>query len=721
MNWVVNQLIEWLDENGDPLTERLLWIDPTYTDAYLCDVRDPKAMPVWRRVQDLESAVSQGVACVLSVDPYLIGMRPDNTLSEMQRRQRDQAWDVIQPLVQGDDEEAIFRAKTRGLLVNAAIERTGVSKPTIYHYLRKYWRGGQTKNALVPEFDLRGGRGKAKSSGERKRGRPPRRTRTMIDDVGINVDDPVREKFRRGIRLFYETGKERSFKDAYQLMLERLFHQGYEKKGETLVPKLPPASELPTLRQFRYWYEKERDWEGSQKRRLGERRYALSRRPITGDSTQMAQGPGSLYQIDATIADIYLVSRWDRNRIIGRPVVYMVEDVFSRIIVGLSVSQEGPSWLGAMLALENAASDKAAFCAQFGIEDSAWWPAQHLPDAILADRGELEGYNADQLVNALAIRVANTPPYRGDMKAIIEQNFRLMNLNLVHQLPGAVIKEPERGGPDYRLDAVLTLEEFIHLLVLSVRDHNLYHRLDAYPMTEDMMADGVELYPWDLWQWGVTHRSGHLRSVPQDILRLNLLPGAEASVTPQGIHFRGIYYTTERALREQWYVRSRAQGTFRIPVAYDPRVMDVLYLRDQGGKRIEVCTLLDRSQQFRGYTWWEYDAWKQMQAERTVHQETRERQAKAELHGEIAKVVQQAQTEAEKTRDGSSKRARVQSIRANRQTERDIDRGTQGWRLDQKDVKTHRPEEQSDEDAYVPPPDRIALLRRLQNREEEPK
>lgn len=49
VNWMVNQVIEWLDENGDPVTERPLGIDPTYTDAYLFDFRDPQTMPVWRR------------------------------------------------------------------------------------------------------------------------------------------------------------------------------------------------------------------------------------------------------------------------------------------------------------------------------------------------------------------------------------------------------------------------------------------------------------------------------------------------------------------------------------------------------------------------------------------------------------------------------------------------------------------------------------------------
>ncbi|WP_164907503.1 hypothetical protein [Clostridium septicum] len=45
-------------------------------------------------------------------------------------------------------------------------------------------------------------------------------------------------------------------------------------------------------------------------------------------------GPGSLYQIDATVADVYLVSEFNRNWIIGRPVLYMVLDSFSRMIVG---------------------------------------------------------------------------------------------------------------------------------------------------------------------------------------------------------------------------------------------------------------------------------------------------------------------------------------------------------------------------------------------------
>src|SRR5699024_11939342 len=71
-----------------------------------------------------------------------------------------------------------------------------------------------------------------------------------------------------------------------------------------------------------------------------------------GNSKSETNGPGTRFQIDATIADIYLVSSLDVNKVIGRPVIYAVLDVYSRIITGLYVGLEGPSWIGAMMALD---------------------------------------------------------------------------------------------------------------------------------------------------------------------------------------------------------------------------------------------------------------------------------------------------------------------------------------------------------------------------------
>ncbi len=257
---------------------------------------------------------------------------------------------------------------------------------------------------------------------------------------------------------FYETGEVRTLREAYQHTLEKYFNRGYEWHEGVLVPILLPTEELPTLRQFSYWYHKERDLTRTLVKREGQNRFNTHYRPVLGDSTGMAFGPGSVYQIDATDGDIYLVSGLDPQRIIGKPVIYLVVDVFSRMLVGLSVTLEGPSWLGAMLALENATADKVAFCQQHGVTIASQdWPCQCLPEMLLADRGEFEGYHADNLVNDLNITVSNTAPYRADMKGIVEQFFRLTNDRIIDSLPGAV-QERSRGEPDYRLEARLNLE-----------------------------------------------------------------------------------------------------------------------------------------------------------------------------------------------------------------------------------------------------------------------
>lgn len=124
-------------------------------------------------------------------------------------------------------------------------------------------------------------------------------------------------------------------------------------------------------------------------------------------------GSGSQYQIDATVGGIYLVSRFDRSNIIGRPVMYFVIGAFSRMVAGMYVGLEGSSWVGAMMAIANAASDKTAYCREYGINiTEEEWPCHHIPSAILGDRGEMESRNADNLVSMLGIRIENTPPYR---------------------------------------------------------------------------------------------------------------------------------------------------------------------------------------------------------------------------------------------------------------------------------------------------------------------
>ena len=174
---------------------------------------------------------------------------------------------------------------------------------------------------------------------------------------------------------------------------------------------LVPRPDTPTLRQFFYWYEKDNDIFQIERTRRTPRVYDKDMRALLGTLTGETDGPGARYQIDATIGDVYLVSRYDRAKIVGRPVIYVVIDVFSHLIVGLHVGFKGPSWVGAMEALTTAIGSKVAFCRRFDIDiTDADWPSQGLPVALLGDRGEIADSMIETLINNFGLDVENAAP-----------------------------------------------------------------------------------------------------------------------------------------------------------------------------------------------------------------------------------------------------------------------------------------------------------------------
>ena len=663
-----NMLLEWPRHEDSIHVERVLKLLPDCSTVITIRLNDPVALPVLRSRNELVAQIADGEVRILQLDPYAFLHKPEAEIRLGQRGKRDRAWDTISSLV---DNPHIWNPRVRGPLISEAAARSGFTKKTVYEFLRRYWQGGQMKNALLPRFDSCGGKGKDRKASTKKRGRPSRKTTVTGLSTGVNVDAEMQERLLRGARKYFENEKKLSAKDAYEATLREFFNIGFEVRNGVWTPILPPAEELPTQRQFTYVYEKFRDPVREIMRREGERAFLLKHRQQLGDSTQMANGPGSLYQIDATIADIYLVSSFDTKWIIGRPVVYIVVDTWSRLIAGLAVGLEGPSWVGAMTALENAFSDKVMFCEEYGIhvgEDD--WPAVGAPEALFADGGELGGYNADNLVNSLGIRMAIAGAYRPDMKAIVERNFGWTNDKYTKFLPGTVREMPVRGGPDYRLDAKLTLHEFRKLLITCVRHHNASHRHRDYPLDEEMIADRVEPYPLELWEWGIQNRTGHLKQVAPDILRVNLLPSTTASVTEHGVKVFGLKYSCDLALQEQWFAIARNWGRRKINVAYDPRLLDTVYLRLDGGTRLEACHLLEADRAFRSRDWHDIEEERMLKGLAEYDARTRSLQSNADYHAQLEEIVRVAEERAEENPTDESKSARVKGIREHRKRER---------------------------------------------------
>jgi len=654
---LVNQVVNDLETGAQHL---VLWITPGNEYGYWYDLSNRSRKPVAFSVADVMARVADGL-CDIAPHEALCSARPDHTLTEQERSHRDRIWNLIRGAV--ETEPDIYDGKKRPAILRAVAEANQMKPNNLYVLLDRYWRAGKTKNAFVPGYSNCGAKGKPRQGSE-KAGRKS----SSAGSAGKVLCETDLHNFALAVNRYYLTQSSVSFKVVYEKLLQDFYTQ---KSGEGKLKLLPPE-ELPSFWQFQYWYSKNRDVVGERKKREGERSFDLNARAILGKADFGLMGPGAQFQIDATVGDVYLVSQFDRSNLIGRPVLYFVVDAFSRMVTGMSVGLEGPSWAGAMMAIENMAADKVAYCKEYGVDISdSEWPCRHVPAALIGDRGEMESKNADNLVNVLGIRIVNAPPYRADLKGIIEQHFRTINTNSVALLPGSVKPDMAvRGGRDYRLDAALDIRQFTQIVIKCVLYYNNHHYMGYFEKSEAMMRDSVEAIPVRLWEWGIRHCSGALRMFPEEQVRLAVMPTAKATVTAKGIRFKGLFYSCDRAIREAWFEKARSGRAWSVPVSYDPRDMASLYVWDKDSKAFDACSLLDWNGKNAGKCLDEilYE----QQKERLAGQQLKmaETEAKVNLNADIDAIVSEAQTMA-KGVPAQSKAARVSRIKENRAQERD--------------------------------------------------
>lgn len=571
---------------------------------------------------------------------------------------RDKRLATIEMLISHPE---IYYRSGRGPLIQKAVDASGSAKKTLYSYLRQYWQRGCTPNALLPDYDNSGARGEKRATSDKKLGRP----RSISPGAGAIIDSSIERMFRIVLDRYYLTEKSHSLPYA---------HRRFADMFETANPD-ELKENFPTIRQLRHFYEREYIRPDRIRLRANKINYQKDIKPLQGTATASVHGPGARYEIDATIADIYLLSA-DRQNIIGRPTLYAVVDVYSRLIAGFYVGLENPSYVTAMLALVNAMTDKVQLCQSYGYNiESEDWPSIGIPDAILADRGELLGYQIEYLEQAFGVRIENTPPYRGDAKGIVERNFRTLQADFKPFAPGVVTGDivRKRGGKDYRLDATLTLHEFTKIIIGSILHRNQHSVLVKYDRDPEM-PDTLAPIPLNIWQWGIQNRSGRLRNTSEAALKIALLPRQKVTLSNYGIQCFGAFYTCRELLESGWLHRTRQQRPSSFIAAYDPAAADVIYVfPDADQPDYWECSLTDRSREFRGRSMWEMWASKQQQKKTIATAKLSEQENKRALENVIDETIRTA----EKLRPayfGDSKTETLAGIKKSRLEARDAER-----------------------------------------------
>lgn len=685
----VNNLIRYLDgSSAKPEIVRIVYLNGSNDEAFVMDLCTNKGFPEFCRVSSIVSDLELGKAEIMTDDPWATSVK-NTDLTDIEKELRDRAWNIIRNLADPSNEPTIFYKKQRNKLFANVMKEYEILPRSLHKYMRRFWQRGKVKNALLPDYKNSGAAGKERSAGQVKRGRKKRSQDDPEISIGVNVDEDMKKVFRIAVSKFYRDPKEVTLQDAFNLMLAEYFYEEpYYDENNVKKTILMPPEKKPTYAQFHYWYNKEKDIEKDISARKGRNAYALTARPLLSNSTSQVPGPGYRFEIDATVADIYLVSRYNPNWIIGRPVVYVIIDVFSRLIAGLYIGLEGPSWIGAMMALANCVADKVKFCSEYGIgisEDD--WACRYLPFTLLGDGGEIAGADIEPLATNLRVRVETAAVGRADLKGIVERNFRTIQEKVKPFLPGQVIKDAyKRRGIKYMLDAKLDIHKFTKIIIDGVLRHNRQY-LGSYGRDDMMIAADVPPVPNQLWQWGLINRTGYLNPFPEDIVKLNLLPEDFGRISRSGIIFKGMRYSCERALREGWFIKSNSRNSEKIRVAYDERKPNYIYLKSQDGRSFEKGYLLPTETKYMNRTFDEIEYLHKVESLEEQRNLPQKQQEFADHAAFVRSVVAEAEQETENFFDPTlSDAARIAQINKNRRFEKEKRREKEAFELEKNEV-----------------------------------
>lgn len=639
----------------DGTNYRLLETDVEKDRAWVIDINDRLAQPlgvVWSTISGLQAQEPQ-----------------TNSLTEARAtsaalKARDRAKNVLWPLL-GKMRE-LYDESARSRVLRQHAKATGASLPSLYKWLRMYWQGGQCESALLPAYSRCG---RTEGSVTAGRGaRPENGTETyQLKQADVDLFEAVLKKH-------YLDDERILLSKAYDFLLRN--HYNFIDGNGQLYLRGPGSR--PSLRQFRYYLKTHYSLEEQLRRRKGDKVFELEHRPVLGTVNQDCLGVGDIFECDATIADVFLVAMDDVQSIVGKATIYLIVDRFSRLITGVYVGLENPSWVCAKQALLFISQDKQKLCNEYGLEyDPADWPAHTVfPGKVLADLGEWNTKAGEQFGNRLTTKVLYVPSKRGEWKPVVESDFKQVRTTLQDGTPG--MDPPEnakrRQGKHYEKDACLNLHEFTRVILALVIKHNRTPVAD-YELSMADLREGFVPTPIAIWNRDIARRSGVLTRYTEEHVRQQLLPSGSASVTEHGIEFKGCLYTCDHALARGWFTQARKKR-FSVEVRYDHRLVNNIYLVDPSGSGgLILCQLSTRTEVHRGRSFAEVEVYKWLRKKLEPEVTQTRLQATADYHATVDPTNKQAKAaltgaKVKKTRSArraDTKEARARDLSAERQ------------------------------------------------------
>lgn len=467
--------------------------------------------------------------------------------------------------------------KTTKTNLKKTMEDLGIQRDAAWRAIRRFLQSGLDMAAIVDGRSLRSGkRNPYKYS--KKTGHP---TMNALGK-GVPLTDEIRTYFDEAIKDFL-IGRAKTKKDAYMTMIEKHFINEEETPTGIRVSVLPDNLR-PTLKQFLNYTRVRVPQEEIDKAKTSAREQRNNKRLLLSDNLQGVMGPGDLWEVDECEIDLSLVSVENPSVTVGRPIVYVMIDVYTRMIVAYSVAFDNNSVLGITNCFLNLLDDKQELCNRFGIQIGAnEWPSKILPLRLRSDYGaEYISHAMDTICCKLGVAKELVSPATGSLKGQVEQLFHQIHAAQNSLLEGKGLIE-KRYDSNHHQEATLNIQEFEAVLLTYIVGHNRKY-MEKYPLTKDMRQQNVEPCPIDLWKYGVS-LNGSPRPITNEVMfRHSLLLPVKASVGRAGITFKELFYINlqDEALLRDMYLAS-THGKKKLESAcIDPRNIGHLYYIREG-------------------------------------------------------------------------------------------------------------------------------------------
>lgn len=448
--------------------------------------------------------------------------------------------------------------------------RQKYSDPFIYKTMKNFWIQGMSKAAFATLYK-NCGTNRTFIDQFKQLGRPKKQGRPSMNMTPDDVDKLIKGYRKYFFNFAYPTTKY----TAYKFTISDYF-SSRDSNGKVVTNNIRPSRN-----QWNYWIQKNftRD---EIKKRIDEHDYFNNTRPTHGTVSDIALFPNQVHMIDSSPSPFQVCSSDEKAEKIGNAEFYLVVDVFSRTILGYTISIHNRSFLTANLALLSAYSKKNGpnQINNLNIPDEEW-PCYHQPETLIADCAEFDTFLSDSIVENLMFRLQNSQAYRPYMKSIVERLFSTLKEKIKMYLHGKSLqlKRSKKMTPNHLKKKAITLELLNQLTALAIIEYNNHHVIDKFEPTQEMLLENVPPTPLKIWNLYKSGYNFYNRENTFEDTWLRMLPTKLRKANRSGILYeRGVRYIPESQEGFDLYQLEISAGKNKFKVFFDARYNKKKYI-----------------------------------------------------------------------------------------------------------------------------------------------